>query len=66
MLPGSPDQNSERLARLEEAQMFAERRADDLTLQIGAIEQSLRQAQDRLRRLERAVATLNGPEEDPE
>jgi predicted nuclease with TOPRIM domain len=48
-----------RIERLEEAQMFADRRADLLGEQMTALEQKLREFNDRLRRLEANLSRLN-------
>jgi hypothetical protein len=61
--------DSQRLDRLEEGQMFAERRADLLSEQMTALEQKLRDVTDRLRRLEDSLGRLgaaleNKPEPD--
>ena len=50
--------DNQRLDRLEEAQMFAERRADLLSEQMTAMEQKLREFDDRLRRLEHNLTRL--------
>ncbi len=57
-------QQSARVARLEESQMFVDRRVDDLSEQVIAVEQSLRDAQTRLRRLEESIARLLSPPDD--
>jgi uncharacterized coiled-coil protein SlyX len=50
--------DNSRLERLEDAQMFAERRADLLSEQMVALEQKLREFAERMRRLEEGLGRL--------
>jgi|GEM_PF-2987918 len=54
-----------RVDRLEDAQMFAERRADLLDEQMAALEQKLRDFGDRMRRLEENLGRLTEAMDNP-
>ncbi|HYE61020.1 MAG TPA: hypothetical protein VD997_03405 [Phycisphaerales bacterium] len=66
MLPDADPAANGRVERLEEAQMFADRRADLLSEQMAALEQKLREFNDRLRRLEDNLARLGQVMEERE
>lgn len=52
-------QLSQRLERLEELQSFTDRRADELSEQVVALERKVREFDARLRRLEQSLGQLN-------
>jgi uncharacterized coiled-coil protein SlyX len=63
-----PEDPEARLSRLEEAQMFAERRADLLSEQMEVLEKKLSALQDQLRGIEagmqRVDSMLQSPPDD--
>jgi uncharacterized coiled-coil protein SlyX len=63
---GEPNSLNDRVERLEEAQMFAERRMDLLSEQMTALEQKLREVGDRLRRIEENVGRIDERLSTPE
>jgi prefoldin subunit 5 len=59
------DPTAARLERLEEAQMFADRRADLLSDQMKAMERRITDLNERLTRLHASVQQLNDPQPGP-
>jgi septal ring factor EnvC (AmiA/AmiB activator) len=59
MADPQPDPLAQRLDKFEELQSFADRRTDQLSEQMAALERKLREVEARLRRLEDGLGRLD-------